>query len=254
MAWDFNGRVALVTGATSGIGRSTALAFAQNKARVVIADVNVEGGEETAHQIHEKGGDAIFLKTDVSDPSEVEVLVNKGISQYGRLDFACNNAGIGGAQGQIADYPVDGWRRVIDINLTGVFLCMKYEIPQMLKTGGGSIINISSILGVVGFAGASAYVASKHGLIGLTQTAALEYAPLGIRTNAVCPAFIQTPMIENGGITPGTDIYEMIRNAHPIKRLGTPEEVAELILFLCSPGASFITGSTYLIDGGYTAQ
>ncbi len=251
---DFNGRVAIVTGASSGIGRATGQAFARCNAKVVLADVDENGGGQSLKLIKEAGGEAVFVKVDISDPKQVEALVSTTVETYGRLDYACNNAGIGGASSNVADKAIEDWNRVIAVNLTGVFLCMKYEIPQMLKTGAGAIVNMSSILGKVGFAGASAYVSSKHGLIGLTKTAALEYATLGIRVNAVCPAFIETPMIEQGGITPGTPIYDMLKNAHPVHRLGRPEEVANVVIWLCSTDASFLTGESILVDGGYVAQ
>jgi NAD(P)-dependent dehydrogenase (short-subunit alcohol dehydrogenase family) len=173
---------------------------------------------------------------------------------YDRLDYACNNAGIGGATALTADYPEETWHRVLAINLTGAWLCMKYEIPQMLKQGGGSIVNMASILGTVGFATASAYVTAKHGLIGLTKTAAIEYATQGIRVNAVCPGFIYTPMLEQAGMAEGTELYTTIANLHPVKRMGKPEEVARVVTWLCSDAASFITGDAVLVDGGYVAQ
>ncbi len=176
------------------------------------------------------------------------------VETYGRLDYACNNARIEGTQSLTADYAEEIWNRVIAVNLTGVWLCTKYEIPQMLKQGGGAIVNMASILGMVGFANASAYVAAKHGIIGLTKTAAVEYATQGIRVNAVCPAFIYTPMLERAGMKEGTEPYTMIANLHPLKRMGTPAEVAEVAIWLCSDAASFVTGHAILVDGGYVAQ
>ncbi len=245
------GKVAIVTGASSGIGRATALAFAREGVKVVVSDVNVPGGEETVRLIKEQGGEAIFVRCDVSQESEVKALVEATLAEYGRLDFACNNAGIGGDLAPTADYTLEGWNRVIGINLTGAFLCMKYEIPAMLKQGGGAIVNMASILGHVGFAGAPAYVASKHGLIGLTKNAAIEYAKQGIRVTAVCPAFIHTPMVDDG-LTP--EAKAQVEAAHPMGRMGNPEEIAELVVFLCSDGASFMTGNPILVDGGYVAQ
>lgn len=244
-------KVAIVTGASSGIGRAVALAFAREGVKVVVSDVARDGGEETVRLIKEQGGEAIFVPCDVSQSAQVEALVKRAVETFGRLDFACNNAGIGGEAAQTADYSVDGWNKVIAINLSGVFYGMKYQIPEMLKQGGGVIVNMASILGWVGFATAPAYVAAKHGVIGLTKTAAIEYAKQGIRAVTVCPAFIHTPMVDNG--LPA-DVLEQLASAHPVGRLGTPEEVAELVVFLCSDSASFITGSPFLVDGGYVAQ
>jgi NAD(P)-dependent dehydrogenase (short-subunit alcohol dehydrogenase family) len=251
---NFSGKVALVTGAASGIGRACALAFAQEGARVVVTDVDVERGEETVSLVRAAEGEGMFFRCDVSRPAEVEALFKALLNTYDRLDYACNNAGIAGATALTADYPEGTWNRVLAINLTGAWLCMKYEIPQMLKQGGGSIVNMASILGTVGFAAASAYVTAKHGLIGLTKTAALEYATQGIRVNAVCPGFIYTPMLEQAGMAEGTELYSTIANLHPVKRLGKPEEVARVVTWLCSDAASFITGDAVLVDGGYVAQ
>lgn len=254
MLTDFQGKVAIVTGASSGIGRACALAFARRGASVVIADVQAEGSQETVRMIEAEGGVARFVACDVSSAADVQAMVDFTVGTFGRLDFACNNAGIEGTQAPTADYPHDMWDRVIGVNLTGVWHCMKSEIPEMLKAGGGSIVNISSILGVVGFAGAAAYTTAKHGLIGLTKVAAIEYATQGIRVNSVCPAFIYTPMLERAGFVEGSDTYNMIAGLHPMKRLGTPEEVAESVMWLCSAGASFVTGHAMLVDGGYVAQ
>ena len=254
MTGPFHTKVALITGGSAGIGRATALAFAREGARVVIADVDVEGGEGTARLVRTAGGEALFVPTDVSRTTDVRTLVERTVATYGRLDYACNNAGIEGTQAPTADYPEEIWNRVININLTGVWLCMKYEIPQMLTQGGGVIVNMASILGTVGFPNAAAYVAAKHGLIGLTRTAAIEYAPRGIRVNAVCPAFIATPMLDRAGLLTNPEVYATLVNLHPIKRLGKPEEVAEAVIWLCSDAASFVTGHALLVDGGYIAQ
>lgn len=254
MSKEFEGKVAIVTGASSGIGRACALAFAARGASVVVADVNVEGSEETVHMIREAEGDATFVRCDVSKPEDVEAMVEATVATFGRLDYACNNAGIEGTSAPTAEYPIDSWNRVIGVNLTGVWLCVRYEIPQMLKSGGGAIVNIASILGQVGFANAVAYTSAKHGVVGLTKVAAMEYATQGIRVNAVCPAFIYTPMLERAGMTKGSAMYDAVSAMHPMKRMGTPEEIAEAVVWLCSDGASFVTGESLLVDGGYVAQ
>jgi NAD(P)-dependent dehydrogenase (short-subunit alcohol dehydrogenase family) len=247
------GKVALVTGGSSGIGRASALAFAREGAKVIVADVDAEGGEETVRTIKENGGEAIFIKVDVSKAVEVEALIKKAIRTCGRLDCAHNNAGIVGTGAPTADCTEDNWDRTINVNLKGVWLCMKYEIPQMAKHGGGAIVNTSSLGGLVGTRGRPAYVASKHGVIGLTKAAALEYAKAGIRVNAVCPGHIRTPMVEY--ITGGDPQAQAERIALiPLKRMGTPEEIAEAVVWLCSDAASFVTGHAMSVDGGYTTQ
>lgn len=245
-------KVAIVTGASSGIGRAIALMWAREGARVVVSDVNVAAGEETAALVRAAGSDALFVAADVAQPKDCEILVNRTVAHYGRLDVACNNAGIGGPQAPTADYPLDGWAQVININLSGVFYGMKYQIAAMLKQGGGSIVNIASILGSVGFATSPAYTAAKHGVVGLTKAAALEYGALGVRINAVGPAFIHTPMIS--GLEQDAAANTMLVAAHPMGRLGQPEEVAELVTWLASSKASFVTGSYYPVDGGYLAR
>ncbi|MGE5464954.1 MAG: SDR family oxidoreductase [Syntrophothermus sp.] len=249
---DFEGKVALVTGAASGIGESIALLYAKNGARVVVSDIDDPGGQETVDKIKKADGEAFYVHADVSKPEDCMKLVGESLARYDRLDFACNNAGIGGEQNPVAQLSTEGWNRTIAINLSGVFYCMRYEIQAMLKNGGGSIVNMASILGQVGFAGAAAYVSAKHGVVGLTQTAALEYSKLGIRINAVGPAFIRTPMIE--GVTADPGATQLLTAAHPIGRLGQPDEVAELVIWLSSDKASFVTGTYYPADGGYLAQ
>lgn len=245
-------KVALITGGSSGIGRAVALAWAREGAKVVVSDVDRSGGEQTADQVRAAGGEAFFIAADVGKPEDCEALVQGAVEKFGRLDIACNNAGIGGPQAPTADYPLDGWAQVIAINLSGVFYGMKYQLPAMLQNGGGAIINMASILGAVGFAGAPAYAAAKHGVVGLTQATALEYSAQGVRINAVGPGFIHTPMIS--ALEEDKAINDMLVAAHPIGRLGRAEEVAELVLWLSSDKASFVTGSYYPVDGGYLAR
>lgn len=250
----FSGNVAVVTGSGSGIGRACALAFAEKGSKVVVADIAVADGEKTAAMIKAAGGDALFVPCNVAKSVDVSALMTTALETYGRLDYACNNAGIGGPPLTSGDYSEEDWRAVIDVNLTGAWLCMKYELPIMVKQGKGAIVNMSSILGKVGFATAPAYVAAKHGLIGLTQTAALEYATQNIRVNAVCPGFIYTPLLEKAGMQIGSEMHTVISNLHPMKRMGTSEEIAGAVIWLCSDAASFVTGHSLMVDGGYTAQ
>ena len=252
MAGQLAGKVTLVTGGGSGIGKASALAFAREEARVVVADINVAGGEETVRLIQDTGGEAAFVRADVSQASQVEAMVQQAVGVYGRLDCAFNNAGVSGGRGLIHEYTEEDWDRVTGINLKGVWLCMKYEIIQMLAQGSGAIVNTASVMGLVGGSRSPAYGASKHGVVGLTRTAAVGYAQSGIRVNAVCPGYIRTPLIEEGALTdPGGE--ERIIARHPVGRLGTPEEVAETVVWLCSDAASFVTGHAMAVDGGYVA-
>ena len=246
-------KVALVTGGSSGIGRATALAFARRGAKVVIADVQAEDGEATARQIEHDGGEALFVQTDVSQPAQVESLIETIVDSYGRLDFACNNAGIEGEAAPTADCTEENWDRVLSINLKGVWLCLKHEIRQMLKQGGGAIVNMSSVAGLVGSENVPAYAASKHGIVGLTRTAALEYADDGIRVNAICPGVIHTAMIERftGG---DKEVQENLAEGQPLGRMGKPKEIADAVTWLCSDSASFVTGHAMAVDGGFVAQ
>ena len=253
MAGLTEGKVALVTGAGSGIGRATALVFAREGAKVVVSDIVVAGGQETVQQIEAAGGEAIFVKADVSQAADVETLIAKTVETYGRLDCAFNNAGIEGGMKLTIDCTKEEFDRTIAVNLTGVWLCMKYEIQQMLSQGSGAIVNTASAAGLVGFPSLPDYVASKHGVVGLTKTAALEYAKSGIRVNAVCPGVIQTPMVERGAqLSPGFD--ELALSMEPVGRFGQPAEVGEAVVWLCSDAASFVTGHPMVVDGGLVAQ
>jgi NAD(P)-dependent dehydrogenase (short-subunit alcohol dehydrogenase family) len=245
-------KVVIVTGASSGIGRAVALTCIREGAKIILSDVDSQGGQETAALARAQGGDAMFHAADVGKPEDSKILVDRCVAHYGRLDIACNNAGIGGPTAATADYPLHGWAQVININLSGVFYGMQQQIMAMLKNGGGSIVNVASVLGAVAFARSPAYTAAKHGVVGLTQAAALEYGAQGIRINAVGPGFIHTPMVSKLEQDPAANA--MLVAAHPIGRLGRAQEVAELIVWLASDRASFVTGSYYPVDGGYLAR
>jgi len=250
----FEDKVALVTGASSGIGKATAMRFAVESANVVLADVQEDKGKKAASEIASATkSETLFVRCDVSKPQDVEQLIAATIERFGRLDVAFNNAGIEGAPAPTHDCSLENWTRTIDINLRGVWLCMKYEIAHMLKQKTGSIVNCASIAGLVGFAGLPAYVASKHGIVGLTKTAALEYANQGLLINAVCPGVIDTPMVER--FTHGdADILNQLASGEPLGRLGKPEEIANAVVWLCSPQSSFVTGQALAVDGGWVAQ
>jgi NAD(P)-dependent dehydrogenase (short-subunit alcohol dehydrogenase family) len=252
-----SGKVVVVTGAAAGIGRAAALKFAEEGAKVVVSDVDSAGGNETVTLIQRAGADAVFAQADVAKAVEVEALIARVVKTFGQLDCACNNAGIEGKIVPTAEQHEDDFDRVMSINAKGTFLCMKYEIAQMLKNGGGAIVNLSSVAGLIGFPGFGPYVASKHAINGLTKNAALEYSKLGVRVNSICPGGIETRMLDSlvaqfSGGQVGT--HEMMDPLHPIGRIGKPSEVAELIVWLCSTRASFVTGANISVDGGYFAQ
>ena len=249
---DMTDKVALVTGGSSGIGRATALAFARDGAKVAVADLNIVGGQETVSLIAGAGGEACFIEADMGEAASVAAMVEKTVETYGRLDYAHNNAGIEGVLKRTSEQAEEDWAPVIQINLTGVWLCMKYEIPHMLRQGGGAIVNTASGAGLIGVKRMAAYVASKHGVVGLTKTAALEYAKSGIRVNAVCPGVIKTAMVDRvSGNRP--DVLDKMIAAEPIGRSGQPEEIAEAVVWLCSDAASFVTGHAMAVDGGAVA-
>lgn len=247
----FKDKVAIITGSTYGIGKATAIAFAQRGAKVVLSDWMED--VDTLATIQQLGGEAIFISCDVSDEASVEALVAQTLQHFGRLDYAFNNAGIEGEQGPAAVCTNDNWHKVIGINLTGAWFCMKHQIPAMLKSGGGAIVNNASVAGLVGVQGIPAYVASKHGLVGLTKNVALDYAKQGIRVNAVCPGVIHTPMIDRF-TGENQQVLEQLKSGQPLGRIGQAEEIAEAVVFLCSESASFMMGQALAIDGGWTVQ
>ena len=248
--FDFKGKTAIVTGAASGIGEAIALELAASGAFVIVSDLSEESCASPVATILDRGGKAAAFAADVADPEAMNALVDFAEAQTGALHLAVNNAGIGGAQAPTGEYPIDAWQQVINVNLNGVFYGMRYQLPAIERAGGGAIVNMASILGSVGFANSSAYVASKHALLGLTKTAAMEYAQKGIRINSVGPAFIQTPLLTNNL---SQEMLDGLAGLHPMGRIGTSEEVSALTCFLLSDRASFITGSYHLVDGGYTA-
>jgi NAD(P)-dependent dehydrogenase (short-subunit alcohol dehydrogenase family) len=256
MSKTFENKVVLITGGTTGIGRATAIAFAREGARVVISGRRKAEGAETVALVEKAGGKGFFVQSDVSDEAQVKALVQTVVDQFGRLDIAFNNAGIDNESSPLTESTVEQYNRVFDINVKGVFLSLKYEIPALLKSGGGSIVNTSSIAGSIGLAGIGLYVATKHAVNGLTKVAALETAKQGIRVNSVSPAAIETPMLERfiGGVDAPSDNRKYLAGLHPVGRTGTPEEIASAVLYLSSPGASFITGHDLIVDGGFTAQ
>lgn len=247
---DLQGKTALVTGAASGIGKAIALLYGQHGANVMVSDIDEGQGQQVVDAITAAGVTARFFKADVGDPLQCQQLVRETVSAFGSLDIACNNAGIGGELNLTADYSLEGWQQIINVNLNSVFFCLKYELEVMLGQGAGVIVNMASILGQVGTPNSPGYATAKHGMVGLTQTAALEYAAKGIRINAVGPGYIDTPLLSQLPV----EVKQQLIGLHPIGRLGRAEEVAELVIWLSSDKASFVTGSYYPVDGGYLAQ
>jgi NAD(P)-dependent dehydrogenase (short-subunit alcohol dehydrogenase family) len=246
-------KVALVTGAGSGIGRATALMMAAEGARIMISDVNVIGGEDTVAMLEQRGCEAHFFRADVSKAAEVEALMNETIKLFGRLDCAVNNAGVGGTLARTHEQTEEDWDLVMNVNLKGVWLCMKYELPHMVEQNSGSIVNIASLAGLIGFPFGQIYSASKHGVLGLTKSAALEYARRGVRVNAVCPGFTDTAMVEKMDSVASRSLQSNIA-IHPMRRLGTPDEIGAAILWLCSDDSSFVNGHALSVDGGAAIQ
>ena len=253
MAVLLGGKIALITGAGSGIGRATALIFAREGATIALSDIAAEGGQETLRMVKQAGAEAIFVRTDVSKLAEVEALIAKVISNWGRLDCAFNNAGIDGKMAKTAECTEETWNRTIAVNLTGVFFCMKAEIPHMLRQGGGAIVNTASAAGLTGSPGLPAYVASKHGVVGLTRAAAIEYGREKVRVNCVCPGPIRTPMLGRL-LSTRPEMEQRFASAEPLKRLGEPAEIGEAVAWLCSDAASYVTGHAMSVDGGYMAK
>lgn len=247
---ELQGKTALVTGAASGIGKAVALLYGQHGAKVMLSDVDEVQGQQVVQQLKAAGASARFFKADVGDPVQCQQVVQETVRAFGSLDIACNNAGIGGELNMTADYSLEGWQQIINVNLNSVFFCLKYELEVMLRQGAGAIVNMASILGQVGTPASPGYVTAKHGMVGLTQTAAIEYASQGIRINAVGPGYIDTPLL--GQLPP--ELIQQLVSLHPIGRLGRAEEVAELVIWLSSDKASFVTGSYYPVDGGYLAK
>jgi NAD(P)-dependent dehydrogenase (short-subunit alcohol dehydrogenase family) len=244
------GKVAVVTGAAMGIGRASALTFAREGARVVVADIDADGGSETVALVEQAGGEASFIRTDVSVKGDVEAMVQHAVDTFGGLDCAHNNAGIAAPMVPLADYPDEGWDRTIAVMLTGVYHCLKAEIPRMLERGGGAIVNTASGVGLVGYPNQAAYTASKHGVLGLTKVAALDYGAKGVRVNAICPGTARTPMVDEA-VRNDPAIDEYLKTLHPIGRIGEAQEIAEAAVWLCTPAASFVLGVALPVDGGY---